>query len=147
MLNRMADTIAKEIPATHRARVEVEAGLFTDRNRRKALGRVWFGEAVGRADRRSGKLEKHKRPLMSAFIGERKLGRLGQKDADSCRPAVHSASPIRGGGVLRFEEKCQDRDSDNRDDADDQEKQAQRPLYIVGRKCVEHQDKPDHDEN
>jgi len=33
--------------------------------------------------------------------------------------------------------------TDNPDDADDQDKQAQRPFQSVGRKCVEHQYKPD----
>jgi hypothetical protein len=33
--------------------------------------------------------------------------------------------------------------TDKPDNADDQDKQAQRPFQSVGRKCVEHQDKPD----
>src|SRR5262245_7786308 len=43
----------------------------------------------------------------------------GGSRRSACRPAVRSASPIRGGWTLRFEEKCQGRDSDNPDDADD----------------------------
>ena len=62
----------------------------------------------------------------------------GQAVEVAAKPESHRSDLVR---VLPHEPPADA--ADKPDDADEQGKQAQRPFQIVGRKCVEDQDKPD----